>query len=393
MDNKSLQFLQKLNSLSEEVNIYISSEISTQINIDLAEDYNLNSDLVYDIVCDFFLLDFKINDLLRNAANKINNEEIEKKFVSDFLGKLIYPIAPFLREGLEQDIISWGLDTKKYREYLDDFNELIRKKNFENLSEMVDNFKEDVDENEEERVVLNFLEKDLVSILLQNDTSGCEKLNGSIIYLLINKKDSLNKFIRAFLSNQEKVSSKKIIIDDKEYEPSVANWIKHFIKENGSGIFSSIALAKYFTLSKVSSLINENERGLLRKIFKIYRNLVFFPDSMANTSIEDWEIIPIEPLSSIPIKKEIIFKPDIKKPEVKKEKVAASILRQEEKIVAPVQKKKSVLEELAEKENFESVIKSKKETQLLKDMMKKYPERSLERKALESELEKITKDN
>jgi hypothetical protein len=292
-----------------------------------------------------------------------------------------------LKEGLEQDIISWGLDIKKYQEYLDKFNILIKNKNFEGLSEIADNFEKDIDEKEEERVVLNFLEKDLISILSEDDSSGRNKLNGSIIYLLINKKDSLNKFVRAFLSNQEKASSKKISIGAKDYEPTIANWIKHFIEENGSGIFSSITLAKYFTLTKVSSLINENERGILRKIFKIYRNLIFFPESMANISIEDWEIIPSEPLASAQNKKESLPKPVIKE-EIKKEEKNIPV----KKDPIPVKKKKSALEELAEKENFESVIKSKNETQVLKDMIKKYPERSLERKALESELEKINKD-
>ena len=91
---------------------------------------------------------------------------------------------------------------------------------------------------------------------------------------------------------------------------------------------------------------------MLRKVLKTYKNLVFFPDSMKDVPMENWEILPIE---------DFVDKKNIpRKKIIKKENVG-------------VDKKTDQRQE---------------EIKILKELLKKYPKKSLERKAIESEVKK-----
>ncbi|HOZ53348.1 MAG TPA: hypothetical protein PK142_01560 [bacterium] len=385
MEDKNIQFLQKLDSLPEEVNLYFSSNLDEKNNLEISKEYNIDISSLIDLVINFFVSDFNLDILSKEAEGKNINMNILNNFICDFLGKLFLPVGSFLSWDVKKEIESRKGKIEKYKTYVDEFNNLIEDKNLEELSELTENFMKEFDEAEEERVVLNFLEKDLLSVLSDDDISGPQKINGSLIYLLINKKDSLNKFIRTFLINQEQISSQRILLDGKEQDPTIANWIKHFVKENGSGIPGNIALAKYLTSSPDVLSLKEDEKKILKKVLKLYKNLVFFPDSMSNIPRDDWEIIPVDRDSNFvnknidekntvvqDIKKSIKDnKPAIKKEEIKVEKKAE--LKNEEI---------KINETIKEAENPE-IIK-------LQEMLAKYPEGSLERRAIESEIKKIS---
>lgn len=381
MEDKNIQFLQKLDSLSEEVNLYFSSSLNEQNNLEISKDYNIDIFSLNDLIINFFVSDFNLDILAKEAEEKNINKNNLDKFICDLLGKLFLPIESFLSWDVKKAIKDRKGKIENYKKYIEEFNDLIEDKNIEELSELAENFIDKFDEAEEERVVLNFLEKDLLSILSTDDIAGPQRLNGSLIYLLINKKDSLNKFIRTFLTNQEQISSHRILLDGKEQDPTIANWIKHFVKENGSGIPGNIALAKYLTSSSDVLSLKEDEKKILKKVLKLYKNLVFFPDSMANISVDDWEILPIDRDSSF-INKNIIDKKDNNSQNNKnitpKDK---SIIKKEE---IKVEKKEDLKTEKIEKDIEDPEITK------LREMLAKYPENSLERKAIESEIKKIS---
>lgn len=385
MEDKNIQFLQKLESLSEEVNLCFSSSLNEKNNLEISKEYNIDISSLIDLVINFFVSDFNLDILSKEAEEKNINKNILNNFVCDFLGKLFLPIDSFLSWDVKKEIESRKGKIEKYKIYVDEFNNLIEDKNLEELSELTENFMNDFDEAEEERVVLNFLEKDLLSVLSDDDISGPQKINGSLIYLLINKKDSLSKFIRTFLINQEQISSQRILLDGKEQDPTIANWIKHFVKENGSGIPGNIVLAKYLTSSPDVLSLKEDEKKILKKVLKLYKNLVFFPDSMSNTPRDDWEIIPVDRDSSF-INKNIGKKNIGAQEDKKSSEDNKSVIRKEEikveKKVEPKREEIKVKEKVKEIENPE-IIK-------LQEMLNKYSENSLERKAIESEIKKIS---
>jgi hypothetical protein len=397
MDEKISQFLQKISALSEEVSLYFSSDLSIKATEELMADYNIEQEVIDDIIRDFFVTDFAISDLEKNIAGKIDNKNKINNFISDFLGKLFLPIASFININIEDIIKKHQGVVENYKKYVNDFLDLIESKNFDDLGDFVEDLEDKIDFKEEEELVLNFLGSNLVDILKNNDSSGVVKINGSALYLLINKEDCLEKFTKAFLFNSEKISAKNIIIDNREQEPTIANWIKHFIKENGSEIFSNIILAKYLTSPTVKTLLNDEEKKILRKVLKLYRNLVFFPESMTNVPMENWEIIPIDrdndSLNNNLDREQKIkkFNDQMNEKELKTETEPKIEIKTEIKPIEKIIDRSPETSKSPKTETLNLLNLKDKELQELQELLIKYPEKSLERKAINIEIKKINK--
>jgi hypothetical protein len=134
---------------------------------------------------------------------------------------------------------------------------------------------------------------------------------------------------------------------------------------------NNIALAKYLSSSSEVLKLSSGEKSLLRKVLKLYKNLVFFPDSMTGVPREDWVIIPLDVIS------EPVFQQKVEKavPASKPEKVEKKV---DNKKPAPVIKKK-----------LEKPVEDPKIVKLKKSL-EQYPANSLERKAIESEIKKLS---
>ena len=317
MEDKSTKFLKILNQLPEEVSLYFSSSFEQADRLDLSVKYGLSSDDVYDIILDYFVAGFKIEAISKNLENHKFNANHSKEFIVDFLGKIFLPLEEFLKLDIKKEIEERGGRISDYKKNINNLERLIEGKNFDIVSDLVDDFLKDFDPQEEERVIIEFLGEDLLEVLLDKNPDSSQHINGTLIYLLINNPDVIDKFSRAFLSNKELISSQRILIDNKEQDPSIANWITHFIKENGSDMPSSISLAKYLSSSPEVLKLDSGEKSLLKKVLRIYRDLTFFPDSMTNVPQEDWKIIPSDIiLDSIPEKKKVIKKVSTKDPRI-----------------------------------------------------------------------------
>lgn len=129
---------------------------------------------------------------------------------------------------------------------------------------------------------------------LKEKSSFFQKLNQEIIVKLF--EDDLNRteFLNNLLINQEKLTIKEFISEGRVQSPTIASWLKDFISKNGSGIFDNLVLSKYITDSENAKKLDNEERNLLKKLLILYRNLKFFPESLANVPVEDWQIIPVE---------------------------------------------------------------------------------------------------
>lgn len=380
MADRAEQFLEKLNSGPREVYLYFFSNLNTEINRALAIKYGLDTDIILDLTEDFFVSDFSFSQLRKNVQNNSGLSTKINEFICDFLGKLFLPVADSLNIKVAEEIKFNKGKISDYEEDIENYNDFLAGQSFEIFNDLAEDFEKIFDANEEERIVISFLSENILEILSSTDNLDSLQMNGSLIYLLLNKKDSLAKFSRALLSNNELLSKNRILLGGKEQEASVSNLIKHFIEKNGSGMFSSIALAKYLSSPEISSILSQNEKKLLRKVLKVYYNLVFFPDSMANLPINEWEIFPVEdlPLSS---------------PEQKDFAGAESI----NKMIDLSKKTEEVPDFTKEKSDLTKSIKQvidsrEKEIKILKELLQKYPKKSLEKKAIESELEKIEKD-
>lgn len=114
------------------------------------------------------------------------------------------------------------------------------------------------------------------------------------LFQAFNEDEDLEDRAEALLyNNQEKLSDHQIILDNHPASPSVANWLKDFIKKYGSDLFNEVALAEYLSQSPNVKSLKPEEKELVRKVLKLYRNLVFFPQSMDGVAMENWEIFPV----------------------------------------------------------------------------------------------------
>ena len=114
------------------------------------------------------------------------------------------------------------------------------------------------------------------------------------IFQAFNEDETLEDRVESlFYNNQEKLSDHQIILDGHPASPSVANWLKDFIKKYGSDLFNEVTLAEYLSQSPNIKTLKPDEKELVRKVLKLYRNLVFFPESMDGVMIDNWEIFPV----------------------------------------------------------------------------------------------------
>jgi len=393
MEDKAIQFLEKLDGLSEEVKAYFSSEAEAKALKEIQADYQLSSDDLDNLIYDFFIADFNLASLDSGLkATKVPTPS-QSRLASDILGKLFLPVASFLKIDIKAEIIKRGHRPEIYQPYLDNFAEVIEDKNFESLEELVDLHESTFNPVEEENASLDLFSGDLKGILNDTDIEAVNTLNGALIYLLSNKPDFHNKINKILLDNQEVITTQNLTWAEGPQRGTAANWLKDFIKENGSDIYNSVVLSRYLATSSNPQLLTEGERKIVRRLLRLYRNLVFFPESMNDVPMEEWEIIPVEKVS---VEKPILGKPkDDSAPVVMENKEEKKVeIKKEEKIavIAPVVKKAVAPKPVATKVPME-VAKAGTDPEEAKliSLLTKYEPNSLEARVVKEEIKRRQK--
>jgi len=306
MEDKAIQFLNKLDKLSEEVRLYFSSAPEAKALKEIQTDYQLSSDNLDNLIYDIFIADFDLS-VLDNGLKTINvPTPSQSKLAADILGKIFLPVASFLKIDVKAEIIKRGHRPEIYKSYEDDLADLIEDQNFDDLEEVVNLHESTFNPIEEENISLDLFDKGLKGVINDSDVNSITTLNGALIYLLTNKPDFHNKINKVLFDNQEVITTQNLTWEEGTKAGTVANWLKDFIKENGSDIYNSVVLSKYLATSPNPQLLSEEERKIVRRLLRLYRNLVFFPESMNDVSMEEWEIIPVEKVS---VEKPILGKP------------------------------------------------------------------------------------
>ncbi len=135
------------------------------------------------------------------------------------------------------------------------------------------------------------VEKKLVNLL--NSSVAANDFNEAIFTALAADGALQTELERLLLNNNEKLTRDSLILEGHEIAPTISNWLKDFIKNNGSDLFNEIALAQYLNSSNAKNLRPE-EKKMVSKLIKLYRNLVFFPESLQDVPVKNWEIIPLD---------------------------------------------------------------------------------------------------
>ena len=371
MNDILIKFIKKLDTLPEEVKLFHSGNISNNYINKLSEKYQVDKDSIFNAMTEIIAEDFDFGIL-----EKYNfNIEYENLLKTDIIGYLFLPIDRYLKDvdveseikKRDGDILAYGINISELVDAAENEKDNIIDTTISNFDKMINN-------KEEKTAVFDFIGSDLVT-LLTDDTDALNGINATLINLLFNDKNFKEEITQSLFMNGEMLTHEQFEMDSKTQSPTIGNWIQDFIKVYGSGMFNNLALTKYVTESKNAKCLSSEEKKLVQKLLQLYRNLKFFPESLRDTPMEEWEIIPVKKEKEVIGQTRKIWGP----PKTEEEKKIAELRRDEEQF------SEGGLERLA----IEEEIDNKKKLESLKIEANKYIEGSLERMAVEEEIRKL----
>ncbi len=149
----------------------------------------------------------------------------------------------------------------------------------------------DVDPEQEMHDMNMLFQKNLIDLLYVHDDEFVKKLNNTLFILLGTVENCSAQLLRALDGNNQWLGAEKILLDNKEVEPTAAHWIKSFLGES-NGEVSTISIPKYLSTSTNTKNLSEMDRGALVKLLETFRVLHTFPRSFENLDPEQWMVIP-----------------------------------------------------------------------------------------------------
>lgn len=299
--DKAIKYFQNLSNLPEEVDIFLQSK--------LCSDFIRELNYLYDIP-EGYLTDFTIDLVVENFSNEFINR-INLAFVSDlkidenkasaltidYLGRMVLPISPYLKNlDIRKNISRLGGDIKKFYIHVEKYQNLVDGYLIDEVDKIIEERDKHFNVNKEERALENLVGRELVYTI--NNPS--KELNGGVIAVLFADANFKNVMAKRISENQEKLFSREVAVDGKRFIPSIGNWINNFITVNGGGFFNNIVLSSYVTNSKYTKNLDKIEKEILIKLLTLYRNVKFFPQTLENVSPEKWEIFPLDSQKTTP---------------------------------------------------------------------------------------------
>lgn len=398
-----MSYIEEIKKLPQEIQDILISSFGAKINLEIATKYSLNEkqlDELLELLNGIYLKKINLVNLKDKIINILSLQPNQAQSLSLDLAGLKLLIADDYFKGVVKDYIlanhgdlagyqaktqEWREAIKKEQEiYINETKEEEYQPKFINLSDDESN---PALSNQEKIDAVSLFKEDIISALkLGPDSSEMISIYNETIIDLIKDDENFKKSLETSLyTNQELVVPDKIIVNGSEVKASVANWIKDFISQNGSEMFNNVILVKYLSDNPNVKKLKDADREVVKKILKLYRNLVFFPDSMENIPLEEWEIFPIDqtqvstsaglkkkgkivdvlednnqgPAISEPVKSEEVIKPNV-------------VDSASNSIATPI---------LAPKEPSE--------LDQLEDLLKKYPVGSFEYKTIQQEIKRL----
>jgi hypothetical protein len=100
--------------------------------------------------------------------------------------------------------------------------------------------------------------------------------------------------VNKLLNNQEILTVDRLVLQGKQVEATIGNWLNYFLTEKGSGMFDAVALSDFMATAPAMKGLDEEGKWLVRNLLLTYRNLKFFPDSMPSDESSEWFFLPVE---------------------------------------------------------------------------------------------------
>ena len=378
------QFNEKYAKLPEEAKFFFSSNNNGQNILALADEYKLESDIVYSLGFLAVNSGFDFN-LLEERVKALNLTGIaSKRFWQDFIGRLLLPISEVMEKSSDGKInISKALKEaggkiESYQSYVAELRDDIEDEVFKIVEEEALAYKNSFDITEESQYIFDLLSDDILVVLNSKSFEAATVLNRSLIFLLFNADNFKDEALRKMFANKQLIGEAKISIDDKQVAPTVSAWLKDFIKTNGSSLFDDLILAQYLNTSENARVLKAKDKEILGNLIRFYKNIAFFPESMNEIPPQKWQIFPFDASSywqelegSLKNKSQLGLPTESEISEEKSE-MENDVL--EEKDFRP--------------SNYDDVP----ELRNLRELLASFPPASLERKAIHEEIKRLERN-
>lgn len=366
---------------------YLGSMKAADLNIFICDKYGISGDSITRyvvLVRDLFNKNLALSALVARIKEVFLFDEIKARNLALDIAGIRLLVANDWIGNVDGYITSLGGDPAKYAKYVAEQITAVKKEKEDWAAEL----KQDSDKqaallrekipaaaveeavyvepdfNKERNDSLNIFSSQLNDFLSISSSYLLEEYNNILIDMISDEKGFAfrDQLVKAMLENKEKISSAPFLLTKKQAEGTIANWLKYFIEEKGSGLFNNIVLTDFLVKSANARTLKEEEKNKVKKLLLIYRNLKFFPESMPNQTGEDWEIIPSQEEDS----------------SEKARTVKAPALD-----AIPLKSSKMIAKERAVEDE------KKKKIDELNKMLANYPSGSLARKALAEEIKKL----
>ena len=302
--------IKKINTLPSDIQDILLSDRGRQLELEIFEKHSLPKflSLIGDIVTALYVKDISFDILISEIKEtfELSDDEAAKKIAIDIVGKRALIVDEYFAGEASKYIESQGGSVDDYSECIADTKEAVRKQ-MSGEDEIEENDLSDVEIEEEEKAPPKYVYSEeqeiadsvdvfgssLVLLLQSKDNPHIADFNASLINLLTNSEGFQERLKEALLTNEEKITSAEFVLGGKRKPATIGNWIADFTKQKGADLFDLMVLLSYLTNSENGQKLTEEEKKLVGRLLKLYRNVKFFPEVLENIPIEKWEIIPV----------------------------------------------------------------------------------------------------
>ena len=313
-------FKKKYQSLPATVLPYFETEAATDANVYIIEKYVLTAEqegAFMDILSQLFFRDIALKDLVPSIVSLLGFErERAAALARDIAGIKLMPIKDWLGEDVAGYIRALGGTPESYAPFIKELDETIEKelseakaaeaeldeptseaadKDMAELNSVSDAPAEvKFDIEREKRDSVEIFKGKLRDFFGIYDHPFLAIYNEVLIEALKGDQNFKKSLEDSLYANDEVLTRQSIDLDGRQVAPTIANWLKVFIKTVGTDYFNDLRLTDFIVNSPNAKILNEEERLYLKRLLFLYRNLRFFPHGFANHPETDWEIIPYE---------------------------------------------------------------------------------------------------
>ncbi len=334
-NKKTIPVLKQI-ELPENVANALYSEFGYSLNNQINNEHELTVIQSFSLVKlqnDLFFKKVEVSDIVQEIIECLGINKIKaKKIALDVLGKKMLLLDTKWFEGeVSKKITELGGNVKDYKEITNKYiEEVVQETFYRELSEQKEKQAEEAeklslveeieaeaavvkDPEGEKKAAIEIFSNKLKDLLYVNDYVLKIELNIRLITLLLQEMDEgeLKSFhsnlLKAIKENQELITEQKINLKGELVEPTVANWVKNFIREVGleGSQVNSLKKAKYLSSADNIQGLNENEKRAVGNLFFLYTALETFYILVEKSGIDDVLILQLTPEEQQELKQDV----------------------------------------------------------------------------------------